>query len=257
MPGTPKPYALLSCHVERILDDRVWHAYLELVRRRPGGFVVASLVRPADAARGESERVWLERARRLAAEGPFGHHTHWTSPDHARPGDGEDTAARVLREGAWLRGHGLEPTVFCGGGWYTDASVAGACALLGYVDCTPRMARPAYLPEGAPWAQLGVPARVETAHGDVLAIPTTRSLGDLVRAAARPSRLPEPVVHGYLHDTDLLDARRRRALAVALTVLGRRYAVCEIDGCAARVAGSAVRVPWQAVARGRASGGEE
>ena len=257
MRGTPKPYAVLSCHVERILDDRVWCAYRDMVRARHGGFVIASLVRPPDTERGEDEGLWLERAGELAAAGPFGHHTHWGGPEHARPGDGTDAGARVLRDGAWLRERGLAPTLFCGGGWYTDASVAAACATLGYVDCTPRSTRPGYLPAGAAWAQLGAPARVQTSSGGVLAIPTTHSLGELVRAAFRLPHPPDPVVHGYLHDTDLLDTRRRRALVAALAVLGRRRTACDLDTLAARVREQAPLIAWESVARGGASGAPE
>jgi hypothetical protein len=57
------------------------------------------------------------------------------------------------------------------------------------------------------------------------ALPTTHSLGQLGRAVLGP--LP-PYVHAYFHDYDLLDAVRRRALVVALTVLGRRRAPLEL-----------------------------
>ena len=78
---------------------------------------------------------------------------------------------------------GAEPTLFCGGGWYTDADVADACAELGYVDCTPRASRPPYLARGEPWAALPTPARIRTRSGRVLrAVPTTHTLGDLARA---------------------------------------------------------------------------
>ena len=141
---TGKRYAVVSCHVERPLDDEVWRRFLELQARRPGGFRIAALFRPADAAAGEDETTWLERARAASTLGPFGQHTHWTAPDHARP-TGGGTGERVLAEGARLRELGLEPTLFCGGGWYTDSEVAEACAELGYVDCTPRASRPPYL----------------------------------------------------------------------------------------------------------------
>src|SRR5438128_9043084 len=82
MPGT-QGYAVVSCHVERPLDDRVWARYSALIRRRPAGFAVTSLLRaPHD---GEDRDLFVERAREAAALGPFGHHTHWTSPTHARP----------------------------------------------------------------------------------------------------------------------------------------------------------------------------
>src|SRR5436853_3933504 len=122
MPGS-QGYAVASCHVERPLDDGVWSRYRSLLRRRPGGFPIASLMRPP--ADGEDGDLFVERAREAASLGPFGHHIHWTSPTHARP-TGPDPAGAVRREGAWLREHGLEARYFCGGGWYTDVDVMSA-----------------------------------------------------------------------------------------------------------------------------------
>jgi hypothetical protein len=96
--------AVVSCHVERLLDDDVWARLRRLLDATPGGFRVAALVRPPDLEHGEDEQRWLERARSLDV--PFGLHTHWTSPSHARP-TGGDPAARVRRELAWLREHDL------------------------------------------------------------------------------------------------------------------------------------------------------
>ena len=186
---------MVSCHVERPLDDDAWDRFDRLQQRRPGGFDVIALMRPPDLEHGEAEEPWLERARAAAARAPFGLHTHWTSPTHARPTNG-DPAARVRSEAGWLRERGLEPRYFCGGSWYTDDAVRATVAELGLVDCTPRT---------------GVPA------GGVL--PTTHSLGALARAVLRP--LPA-YVHAYFHDYDLLDPRRRYALAASLEVLGRR-----------------------------------
>ena len=154
-----------------------------------------ALMRPPDPEHGEDETVWLERARVVAARAPFGLHTHWTSPSHARP-TGGDPAARVRAETTWLREHGLEPRFFCGGGWYTDDAVRAVVAELGLVDCTVR--------GGGPGP--GV-------------LPTTHSLGRLARAVLGP--LPA-YVHAYFHDYDLLDPVRRTALAGALAVLCRR-----------------------------------
>jgi hypothetical protein len=187
--------AVVSCHLERPLDDAAWSRFDALQRRRPGGFDVIALVRPPDRAHGEDEERWLERARQAAVRAPFGLHTHWTSPTHARP-TGGDPAERVRQEAAWLREHGLEPAYFCGGGWYTDADVEAAVRELGLVDCTPRSGRPTQ----------------ET-------LPTTHSLGALARGVLR--RLPD-YVHVYFHDYDLLDARRRLALQASLALLGRR-----------------------------------
>jgi hypothetical protein len=240
-------YAVVSCHVERPLDDAVWARFAALQEARPGGFAVAALVRPADPAFDEDEARWVERAREAAARGPLGHHTHWTAPDHARP-TGDAAAARVLAEGRRLREPGLAPTLFCGGGWYTDVEVAEACAGLGYVDCTPRASRPPLLAPDERWASLTEPARVELPSGrELRAIPTTHSLGDLARALPRRA-LPE-LVHVYLHDTDLVDARRRALVAVVLRVLARRAEVTDLDALAARVLPDAPAIAWHDVAR--------
>jgi hypothetical protein len=189
------PVAVVSCHVERPLDDDAWRCFDALQRRRPGGFDVIALIRPPDPAFGEDEECWLERARLAAGRAPIGLHTHWTSPTHARPSGG-DPAARVAAEVAWMRERGLEPAFFCGGGWYTDHAVRETVSALGLVDCTPR--------GGAPSA--GV-------------LPTTHSVGALARAVLRP--LPR-YVHAYFHDYDLLEPRRRLALVTSLLVLGAR-----------------------------------
>ncbi len=251
MSTSREKYAVVSCHVERPLDDRVWDAFLRLQERRTGGLAVAALMRPPDETAGEDAARWLERARAAATRGPFGHHTHWTSPTHARPTSGVDAGARVRREGAWLREHGLEPTLFCGGGWYTDDDVAIACAHLGYVDCTPRATRPGYLAAGERWAQLEAPAWLRTGSGPrFLAVPTTHTIGDLATRVVRPSGLSQPVVHVYLHDTDLLDRRRRTVLHVALAVLGRRRRASDLDAIAALLADTAPELAWEAVTRG-------
>jgi hypothetical protein len=201
--------AVVSCHVERVLDDDVWSKFHSLVRRRPGGFRIAALVRPPDPEFEEPEQPWLERVRSLDV--PLGLHTHWTSPTHARPSGG-DPAARVRRELAWLTLHGLTPRFFCGGGWYTDASVRSVVADAGLVDCT---ATTFALPYGG--------GRVVSAPQPAL-IPATHTIGMLVRAV----RLPD-YVHVYFHDTDLLDRRRAVPLELALRVLARRRPVRDLD----------------------------
>jgi hypothetical protein len=240
-------YAVVSCHVERPLDDAVWRRFSSLQDRRPGGFVIAALMRPADPRFGEDAATWLERAGAASMRGPLGHHTHWTAPDHARP-TGDDTGARVRDERGRLGGLPLPPTLFCGGGWYTDVDVAEACSDLGYVDCTPRAVRPRYLAEGERWASLAEPATVELPSGRELGvIPTTHSLGELARALTGRA-LPQ-LVHVYFHDTDLLDRRRRTLLRVTLPLLARRASVTDLDTLATHALTAAPRVAWDDVAR--------
>src|SRR5438445_458911 len=76
-------YAVVSCHVERPLDDEVWDRFSALQARRPGGFRIAALMRPPDQAAGEDEILWLGRAQAAAERRPLGLHTHWTAPDRA------------------------------------------------------------------------------------------------------------------------------------------------------------------------------
>jgi hypothetical protein len=219
--GDDTRYAVVSCHVERPLDDAVWARFSRLHERAPGGYRIAALLRPPDRDAGEDETVWLGRAREAAARGPFGVHTHWTSPSHARPSPGgEEPAARVRREVEWLRGRDLAPTLFAGGGWYMDVDVAETLAELGLADCTGTAFRPGYLPADAPRLALDEPAVLQLPSGrELVETPATHSLGMLALGVLGP--LP-PVVHAYFHDTDLLDRRRALALELGLRVLARR-----------------------------------
>ena len=198
--------AVASCHVERILDDPAWAALSRLLRRAPGGFRIAALVRPPD---GEPEEPWLERARALDV--PFGLHTHWTSPSHARP-TGGDPAERVRCDLAWMRDRGLEPRFFAGGGWYTDEQVQRVVSGAGLVDLT---ATTFTLPYGGgrvvPGPERGL-------------LPATHTIGMLARAF----RLPD-YVHVYFHDTDLLQPKRRLGLELGLRHLGVRRPVRDLD----------------------------
>jgi hypothetical protein len=246
-------YGVVSCHVERPLDDGVWRRFAALQARRPGGFRIAALMRPPDAAAGEDEERWLDRAREAARRGPFGLHTHFVGPAHARPPEpGPEHGDLVRRQLAWLRGRGLEPTLFCGGGWYTDEGVRRALAEAGVADCTATAFRPPYLPPGAPRLELDAPAWLDVDGGRLLALPSTHSLGMAARAALAP--LPQPVVHVYFHDTDLLDRRRSAALALALAVLGRRRRATDLDALAASLTGAAGPRPAAGSTRGPGGG---
>jgi hypothetical protein len=217
-------YAVVSCHVERPLDDEVWRRFSRLQARRPGRFAIAALMRPPSA--GEDEERWLERARQAQALAPLGLHTHWTAPDHARP-TGGDPAALVREQGEWLRAAGLEIEFFCGGGWYIDADVARAVAELGYTDCTATAFRPSYLEASAPHLQLDEPAWLDLGSGQhLLELPTTHSIGMLARGLLGPFR--RQVVHAYFHDTDLLDRRRTAALRTGLAFLGLKRTATDL-----------------------------
>ncbi len=246
-----EPSAVVSCHVERPLDDRCWALFAQLQERRPGGFRVAALMRPPDPEAGEDEERWLERAREAAARGPLGHHTHFGGRERARPErPGPEHAERVRREAAWLREAGLEPRIFCGGGWYVDAEVAAVLVELGYADCTATPFRPSYLPEGAPRLSLASPQWLALDNGTrLLEAPTTHSLGMAARAALDPAPLA-PIVHVYFHDTDLLSRPRRLALLGALAVLARRRPPNDLERLADEVRQAARETPFFDAAEG-------
>lgn len=218
-------YAVVSCHVERPLDDEVWRRFSALQERRPGGFAIAALMRPP--AKGENEERWLARAREAQERAPFGLHTHWSAPDHARP-TGGDPAALVRRQGGWLESVGIRPTFFCGGGWYFDERVAVAVADLGYADCTATAFRPRYLEPAARHLQLTEPVWLQVGEERLLLeVPTTHSIGMLARGLL--GRLQTQIVHAYFHDTDLLDPRRAAALRIGLGFLGLRRTVTDLN----------------------------
>lgn len=206
--------------MERLLDDRVYAAYRNLVASRPGGFRIASLVRPPDASEAGSEELWAERVAELASHGPLGHHTHWGGPTQARP-TGGDPGARVREEAAAFAAADVEARFFCGGAWYMDAAVAAAVADLGYADCSATTYALPYLDAGAPHVRVAGPSRLRLADGRLLTeLPATHSIGMLVRAVATPGL--GAGVHVYLHDWDAADPRRRLALRAALAVLALR-----------------------------------
>jgi hypothetical protein len=234
-------YAVVSCHAESPLDDRVWAAFERLLRRRPGGFVVTPFLRPPHQASGEDEVRWLERARIAATLAPLGHHTHWGGPTQARPTGEVDAAAIVRGEAEWLREHGISPRFFCGGGWYLDVPLAETLAGLDYVDCTATTFRQSYLDEKAPRLQLDGPAAVSLPSGaSLLELPATHSLGMLARDLVTINGL----VHLHFHDWELVDRRRSAALGVLLRALRLRRRPLTIEQLAERASAAPPEVVW-------------
>jgi hypothetical protein len=233
-------YAVVSCHVERPLDDRVWAAFERLLVRRPGGFTVTPLIRPPHAGSGEDEELWLERARGAASLAPLGHHTHWGGPTQARPAGDVDAATIVRGEAEWLRARGLEPRYFCGGGWYVDEPVAETLASFGYVDCSSTTFRQSYLEAWATLLLLDGAVRVRLRCGAVmLELPATHSVGMLARGLVR---LPG-LVHLHFHDWELVDRRRAAVIGTLLRVLGLLRHPLTVDELAHRAA-NAGEIAW-------------
>jgi hypothetical protein len=233
-------YAVVSCHVERPLDDAVWAAFERLLERRPAGFLVTPLLRPPHEAAGEDEELWLQRARRVAELAPLGHHTHWGGPTQARPTADVDASTIVRDEIGWLRARELAPRWFCGGGWYLDAPVAETLAEFDYVDCSATTFKQSYLADGAPRLQLSGPRRVTLPSGaSLLELPATHSLGMLARDLVRLRGF----VHVHFHDWELVDRRRSFALQAVLRALRLRRKPLGIDQLT-KIAANAPEIAW-------------
>jgi hypothetical protein len=221
--------AVVSCHVERPLDDEVWARFVEM-QMAWGEFHIAALLRPPAPEAGEREDLWLDRAAIAASHGPLGHHTHWGGPDWTRPRNPDLAADRVRREAEWLRASGLAPRFFCGGAWFMNAALAEVLATFGYVDCSATAFSPSYLPPGAEHVKAATPCWWRLSSGGrLLELPTTHSLKMAAQRALLPGRIREPVIHFYFHDWNLLDPRRVQALRATLALLRRRCRLLDLD----------------------------
>jgi hypothetical protein len=228
--GLPLTAAVVSCHVEDPLNDRVWGRFAQMQRARVGGFRIAALLRPPCAEADEREDVWLDRAVLAARNGPLGHHTHFGGATVARPPNPATAAERVRREAEWLRARGLAPRFFCGGGWFMNAPVAEVLSTFGYVDCSATAFSPSYLRPGSEHVKVPGPCWLLLNSGHrLLELPSTHSLKMAVRRALSPRRMRESVIHVYFHDWNLLDRRRAHALRAILAVLGRRCRPLDLD----------------------------
>ena len=210
-PTTTERYAVVSCHVERPLDDAVWEAFARLQERPPGW----SRRRGADATArrggGRARRGALARtcARGRSIARPLGHHTHFTSPTHARPTGGDPG-----RTGA-ARGR-LAPRPRPDADALLRRRLVHRPRRRGRVRGA-RVRRlhptgdPARLPRGdAAWAELAAPAAIELGDGVVAAGRPDDARRGRPRARAGAAASYRRRVHAYFHDTDLLDAAGAR-----------------------------------------------
>ena len=160
MSATPRErYAVVSCHVERPLDDAVWARFSAL----QGDARAASRSRRCSAhptpRPARTRAAWLERAREAAARGPLGHHTHWTARTtrgRRPPGPGSACARKAsgYASSASRRRSSAEAA-----GTRTPRSRRPAPSS-GTSTARREATRPAYLAAGERWAFLPAPARI-------------------------------------------------------------------------------------------------
>ena len=172
-----------------------------LQARRPAGFRDRGADAAAATGDGEDRAAAGSSAHAPPPRaGPFGHHTHWTAPDHARP-TGGDPAARVRERGRVAARARPRAALFCGGGWYIDAARRGRGrrARLRRLHGDARSGR-----RTSPRTRRasGSHSRGWLALADGRArcssCPTTHSLGMLAAGSLGGCRA---VVHVYFHDT--------------------------------------------------------
>jgi hypothetical protein len=242
--GRSPAWGIVSCHVERPLDDAIWARFVNFQRSRPGGVRIAALMRPPDVDAGEMEDVWLERAAVAREQGPLGHHTHFGGIERARPPEPARAAEHLRHEVEWLRERRVAPRFWCGGGWYLTSAVARVLADFDYVDCTATAFRLKYLASGARHLQVAEPSWLRLEDGrKLLELPATHSLGMAAKLVRSPRPIAWPVVHIYFHDWELNDRRRAGLLRAVLVVLARRCRPSDLELLADEVRPDAREVP--------------
>ena len=190
---TRKRYAVVSCHVERPLDDEVWARFSALQQRRPGGFAIAALMRPADAAAGEDEasvaRASAGGRRARPARSP---HALDGSRPRAPYGRADRASACSQRAGGCASSGSHRRSSAAAVGTPTSRSPRPAPSSATW---TARRAtrRPPYLAPGEAWASLAEPARIRLPSGRLLAAdpddafarrPRSRALAAAIAAGA-------------------------------------------------------------------------
>jgi hypothetical protein len=234
------PLGVVSCHVERLLEDATWTRFAQWQRSAPGGFRIAALIRPPAPDAGEREDVWLDRVAVARRHGPLGHHTHFGGVEGARPPAPDRAPEQVRVEAEWLRERDVVPRFWCGGGWYLTPSIASVLCDFGYIDCSATAFPLDYLPSGAPHLRVDAPCTLVLADGrTLLELPATHTLGMAARLLASPAAIRGRIVHVYFHDWDLMERRRALTLRAVLTLLGRRCRRSDLDELAGAVTGDA------------------
>jgi hypothetical protein len=244
---TSRVLGVVSCHVERPLDDPTWMRFAGFQRSLPGGFRIAALIRPPAPEEGEREDVWLDRAAVAGEQGPLGHHTHFGGVGRARPPVPHLAPDHVRHEAEWLRARNLAPRFWCGGGWYFTPAIAAVLCDFGYVDCSATAFPLDYLPSGAPHLRLDQPRSLVLEDGrSLLELPATHTLRMAAKLAVSPGGTRARVVHVCFHDWELTDRRRTLALRAVLARLGGRCRRSDLAELADQVRESAPELAFVA-----------
>jgi len=220
----------LAFHAEKLHDDSVWR-WLERVARwmSVNNIIATFFVYPFRAE--VANKDITERVQALAALGhEIGQHTHFYAgeklekPEKVDDLDETNIIHCLHRDFHMLRKAGFPPKGFTAGGWFVNATVLDTLVELGFVyDCSAQFPKPRGS-QNSPYNRwLRSPRVHSNAHGRLICLPTTCSLGEWFkwgRTVTTEGELSYQLI--YLHDYDLLSLRNRLLLSCLLKVSNRQ-----------------------------------
>jgi hypothetical protein len=230
--ASERPIALVF-HAEKLHSDPVWREVEKVAYRLVACDVRATFFvysfPAAVAAVDISARVrWL---------GSLGHeiaqHTHFYAGSRIRKNEKIDdlSDANVVhclqRDFEALRQSGFLPKGFTAGSWYVNDTVLSTLIGLGFdYDCSAQLLTPRAAGCSPHQRWLGAPQFFRNASGQLLCLPTTCSLGQWFKSAARLVRENQAAYQLiYLHDYDLLNIVERSMLHCFLKITKGRTLV--------------------------------
>jgi len=229
--ASERPIAL-AFHAERLHADHVWREVEKVAHRLVARDVRATFfVYPFPAA-----VAAVDIAPRVRWLGSLGHeiaqHTHFYAGRKIRKNEKVDDLSDtnivhcLQRDFEAIRQSGYLPKGFTAGSWHVNDTVLSTLIGLGFdYDCSAQFLTPRAETHSPHQRRLGALQFFRTTSGQLLCLPTTCSLGQWFKSAARPMRKRHAYQLIYLHDYDLLNIIERSMLSVFLKITKRRMLV--------------------------------
>lgn len=223
--ASERPIALVF-HAEKLHADHVWREVEKVAHRLAARDVRATFfVYSFPAA-----VVAVDISARVRWLGSLGHeiaqHTHFYAGRKIRKNEKIDdlSDANVVhclqRDFEALRQSGFLPKGFTAGSWYVNDTVLSTLIRLGFdYDCSTQLLTPRGAGVSPHQRWLGTPEFFDNTSGRLLCLPTTCSLGQWFKSAARFVREQQAAYQLiYLHDYDLLNVVERSMLSCFLKI---------------------------------------
>jgi hypothetical protein len=230
--ASKRPIALVF-HAEKLHADHVWREVEKVAHRLAARDVRATFFVysfPAAVAA-------VDITARLRWLGSLGHeiaqHTHFYAGRKIRKNEKVDdlSDANVVhclqRDFEALRQSGFSPKGFTAGSWYVNDMVLSTLIGLGFdYDCSTQLLTPRAAMCSPHQRRLDAPQFFRNTSGQLLCLPTTCSLGQWFKSAARLVREQHAAYQLiYLHDYDLLNLVERSMLHCFLKITKGRTLV--------------------------------